>query len=568
MSERLRGLVLSLLALLPSIVDAEVYTTVDRQSVQQNESFTLTVVADAGEQGEPDVSALNEHFEILGRSQSTSTVLINRRREQSKRWIYTLIPKAAGNFDIPSVSVDGKSSEPLPMTVLPVQRVQPGEADVFFEVSVDTERSWVQAQVVYSVKLYFRVDVRQTSLTEPRISGGEVIVEKLAEDRRFDANIGGTDYQVIERRFALFPQSSGQYDIAPMRFSATLWERGRITSPRVFTSEALSLEVLPAVAPPPELAGARWVPARAISLSRNLDPADGRLDVGEPASLQVTVGAIGLMANQLPELSLNEGDGLRVYPDQPSLRERAFADGVRSAREQRFAVIATRGGEFDLPPIELPWFNVQSGVWEVDRLDLPQLQATGLAGVVPPAATLPPDLPVEVPPPTAEAEVSTALTDGERDTLNRLRLTNYLLLTAWLVTLWLFWRSNTHRHRKQRRERAVRDEKAPFRATDKARKAVLRACQMNDARAAEDALLNWAAHYWPEHTPTSLGQIADRLPEGVAQAIAALNSARYGPTAASAWQGDALRAAMSTLHRAGAQTAAAQDMLPPLFPSR
>ena len=63
---------LALVWLLPAPVTAAVYATVDRAVVQQNESFALTLTADAGEEGDPDVTGLDEHFEILGRSQSSS----------------------------------------------------------------------------------------------------------------------------------------------------------------------------------------------------------------------------------------------------------------------------------------------------------------------------------------------------------------------------------------------------------------------------------------------------------------------------------------------------------------
>ncbi|MEM8546873.1 MAG: BatD family protein [Pseudomonadota bacterium] len=567
---KVRCIGLALVWLLPAPVTAAVYATVDRAVVQQNESFALTLTADAGEEGDPDVTGLDEHFEILGRSQSSSIALINGRREQSRRWTYTLIPKAAGNFTIPPLRVDGRASEPVTVNVQAVQAAAPGEAEVFFEVALDTEQSWVQAEVIYTIKLHFRVDVRQTSLTVPQVTGGEVIVERLADDRRYEDMIAGRTYQVIERSYALFPQASGTFTIEPARFTASLWERGRITSPRVFKSEALTLQVAPAVPPPPAFGNADWLPAKAVALSVRVDPEDGQLDPGEPANLRLVTSAIGLMANQLPELDLTEAAGLRIYPDQPDLRERAFPDGMRSAREQSFALIAGGGGVFSLPEVALPWFNVQNGAWEVAAIDLPTLRAAGPVQLSPPVATASSatqiDPPLELP---ADEVAPAPVTDDVRAELFRLRLANYLLLAAWLVTLWFFWRANGKARRSQRKARVQRDERAPFRATEKARKAVIKACNANDPHAAEQALVDWGRHFWAEHPPQSVGQIAARLTPEDGAIVQVLNAQRYGPGDQPGWNGRSLRDLLTRLHRAGVQTAATRATgLPPLYPEQ
>lgn len=558
------------LAAVPLQARAEVYATVDRSSVQLNESFSLTLTADDGESGEPQVGGLDEHFDILGRSQNSSISIINGERQTSRRWTYVLLPKAAGEFRIPPLTVGGASSEPIAILVREATVAPPGEADVFFEVSLDREQSWVQAQVIYTIKLYLGVAVRQTSLEDPRIEGGEVLLERLAEDRRYEAQIDNRLYTVIERNFAMFPQASGDYKIQSVRFTASLWERGRISSPKVFSSEALELRVDPVVAPPAELAGAAWLPARSIALTASMRPEDGILEAGEPANIRLRLQAEGLMSSQLPELLIDEQSGLRVYPDQPDMQTRALQTTMLSTREQSFAVIAARGGVFTLPELALPWFDVDAGEWRVERLQLAALRAAGVVSGNEPApspqAVAAPATPAEVTQPSPVADTAVVSDQSRRD-IFRLKVISYGLLALWLITVWLYWRSGRVRAKARRKARREMDAKAPYRATQKAFKALQRACEANDATAARDAMLVWARHFWPERPARSLGDIADRLPTAEAQAVETLNRHLYRG-GEGAWDGKALRAALQRMHRAGAkQQTLQQDELPPLFPA-
>lgn len=565
-AKRLFGL---LILLSMATASAEVYVTVDRTSVQTNESFTLVLNADEGESGEPEIDGLNEHFDILGRNQSSSISLVNGQRSSSRRWTYVLLPKGAGQFSIPALTVGGSSSEPVSILVREATVEAPGQADVFFEVSLDREQSWVQAQVIYTIKLYLGVATRQTALADPAIEGGEVLIERLAEDRRYEAQVGERLYTVVERNFALFPQTSGALTIEPARFTASLWERGRISSPRVFSSESLSLDVAPIVPPPANIAGADWLPASAVSLSAELRPDDGILEPGEPANVRLQLSATGLLSAQLPELDIDVQDGLRIYPDQPDLQSRAAAGSVSSIRQQSFAIIAGRGGVFDLPEVTLPWFNTGTGQWEIARVDLPSLRAAGtiVSETSAPVEASPVRETADSAAPSAVASETASLPVDTRARIFRLKLINYLLLALWLTTLWLWWRLQSTRKKKRKLALKDTDTHAPFRAAQKAFKQVYRACKANDANAARDALLAWAHAYWPDKETRTLGDIVSRVTTADREPIEALNRHLYRGDNET-WDGRALHKALHSLNRPGMETRLSQpSLLPPLLAS-
>ncbi|MEM6817582.1 MAG: BatD family protein [Pseudomonadota bacterium] len=565
MVARVFGLLL-LLAMLIGELRADVYALISRDEVQLNESFTLVLIADRNEQGEPEIDGLSDNFDILGRSQSSSMSIVNGQRETSRRWTYSLLPKALGDFEIPALSVGGVSSQPVRVRVTEPVVAPAGDPDIFLEVSLDRNQSWVQAQVIYTLKIYQGVAIRQNQLEPLRVDGGEVIATRLGEDRRYEATIDGRQFDVVERTYALFPQESGEYLIQPAVFRGSLYSRGRISAPQEFRSEALQLSVEPAVPPPAQFADALWLPASELQLSASMEPRDGILDEGVPANIVVDTVVRGLQANQLPELELDVDPALRVYPDQPDFASRELPDGVIARRQQSFAVIAGRGGVYDLPTITLPWFDVDTGEWRVASAALGSLRAAGQIVSQPPPVAVEPE-----PEPALDAERAAPVTVAEdpalRAALFRARLINYGLLALWLVTVFIMWRAPMKQRRKRKRARREADQNATYRTARKARKLASQAAQRGDASAARNALLDWAREVLGPEAASGLVALAAFLPSQDATAVLELDRALYG-TSKDDWDGARLAAVINNLDRPGVHnTGRKKNDLPALFPS-
>ena len=236
--------------LLGSEAFAAVVARVDRADIELNESFTLEVISDTNIEMQPDVSSLDKDFHVGQGSQLSNTTIINGQIRRSKTWTFVLMPKRAGQLTIPSISIGSERSDPLMITVSEPSYAPPGEADVFVTSEVDFGETYVQAQVLLTVKIYRAVATRQPALREPIISGVETLSELAGDDRSYEAIIDGTAYQVVERVYALYPQESGEIEISPARFEARVLRDGRITGRKVYESEPQSVTVLPVPAPP------------------------------------------------------------------------------------------------------------------------------------------------------------------------------------------------------------------------------------------------------------------------------------------------------------------------------
>jgi len=243
---------LALVAVLAaSSAGAAVIASIDRSNVELNESFTLKITVDTAIDTEPDASALEEDFFVGTRSQLSNTTIVNGQISRSRTWTYVLMARREGNLEIPPVRIGSERSEPVPVVVSAPSNALPGEADIFVTAEADYDESFVQAQVLYTVKVYRSVATRQPRLSEPQITGVEVLVEGAGDERSYESILNGKAYNVVERVYALFPQESGSISIAPARFEARVLRDGRITGRKIFESAAIDIVVNP-IPPPPD----------------------------------------------------------------------------------------------------------------------------------------------------------------------------------------------------------------------------------------------------------------------------------------------------------------------------
>ena len=206
-------------ALLPTMnVNATVTASIDRADIELNESFTLEITTDTNIDLQPDISALEKDFYIGQRNELSNTTIANGRIRRSKTWTFVLMPKHAGEITIPRIAIGNERSNPLIVEISEATNAPPGEAEVFVTSEVDFAETYVQAQVLLTVKIYRAVATRQPALRNPIVTGSEVLIELAGDDRNYEAIIGGTAYAVVERVIAIYPQESGEINLSPARF--------------------------------------------------------------------------------------------------------------------------------------------------------------------------------------------------------------------------------------------------------------------------------------------------------------------------------------------------------------
>ena len=532
---------------------AAVVTRVDRADIELNESFTLEVITDANIDLQPDISVLEQDFYIGQPSQLSNTTIVNGQIRRSKTWTYVLMPKSAGRITIPPVSVGTEQSDPLLITVSEPSYAPPGVAEVFLTSEVDFNETYVQAQVLLTIKIYRSVATRQPALRDPTVTGVEVLSETAGDDRSYEAVIDGTAYNVVERVYALYPQESGSIEISPARFEARVLRNGRITGRKVFESEPQVITVQPIPPRPAEFPDAVWLPARDLQLSEDWSRDPEEVKAGEPLTRHVTISALGQLETQIPALDVPMADGINVYPDKPELSRRIESGGIRGIRKDQYAMIGvTPGVGAILPALEVPWWNTEASKWEVARLPERIIRILP-SGEAPPPAPEPETAP-EAEPVGGAAEP--AMPDAFW------RRVSELLAAVWLVTLLAWWWTSRPTKREPREPAPVPLHKRQSRLLKSARKAA----RAGDAAGVKQSLLEWAALEWPENTPRSIGALASRVSPDLAGELDAFSSHSYGPRRGE-FDGDALATAIRSFSVLRDDSSEDHEQLPPLMPA-
>ena len=372
---------------------AEILAATDRNPVTVNESFQLTLSSVQPPDDDPDFAPLEQHFNILNRSQSSNISLVNGNVTRSMNWTLTLTAKKEGQIMIPSVLFGSDKSPAISLTVEAAigNKSAQTDQDLFIETEVTPQNPYVQSQAIFTIRVFQNIEIAQASLSDPQLDGA--VIEKLGKDKNYYSQRGGNRYAVIERKFAVFPQNSGDQIIAPIKLTADVIAnpssnnrfRGFFLRPSTKTmqvnSKAITLKVKPI---PAEFKGQHWLPAQMLHVEQKWSNSPPRINVGEPITRTLQLLAKGASVSQLPELGSLESKmaQIRYYPDQPVLKEKKEIDTIVAFREEKTALIPDQPGNYTLPAIEIPWWNTQD-----DRMEIAIVPETTIT-VLPAAGSL------------------------------------------------------------------------------------------------------------------------------------------------------------------------------------
>jgi len=383
------ALLLLLLVSTGQVLAVELVASVDRNPVSINESFKLVIRATESPDDDADFSPLHEDFEILNQQQSSRSSWVNGQSSKIISWNIDLMAKRVGQLQIPSIHFGDDKTSPIQLQVVEsqVQATSASNEPIYLDVAVSKNEVYVQAQLIYTVRLFQRVSLAKASLTEPQAD--HAMVEKLGEDTQFNTQINGVNYTVTERKYAIFPQKSGPLTIAPLTLTAQIPSQGRSAYGSIFNSQRTQTKriyskpiQLNVLAAPAQLNTKHWLAAEQLHLEQMWPNNEPTITVGEPLTRTLTLLAKGVTASQLPEFILDgENASLKIYPDQAVLKNQRNNDGVIAFREQKIAIIPSKPGQYTLDAIEIPWFNTQTGQQEIARIAATTITVLAKQGV-------------------------------------------------------------------------------------------------------------------------------------------------------------------------------------------
>ncbi|MAZ70546.1 BatD family protein [Porticoccus sp.] len=496
--------------------------TVDHNQLNRGETVELRVRFDSQTTGEPDFSILEEEFEILSRRQQNQFSLINGTAVSYTEWLLELLPRGTGEILIPELDFKGVNSEAIILQVEDSRPAARNREPIFVETELDKTTAYVQEQLLLTLRIFTSEPL--LGLSSDGLSIDNTSILQLAENQ-YQTRENGVAYQVNEIKYVLFPEASGELVIPQVRLNTAIPDRRDPFSGSLFGNRGkrvllYSDEQRVTILPRPANSGSgAWLPAKGLSLTERWSRPPDDLVAGEPITRTITLTAQELAATQLPPLRIPDGDGYKIYPDQPQMDNSGDSSGVIGSRVESMAIVPSRAGTITLPPVTVQWWDTVSQQPRQAVLEQRTLTVKAAAGQVPDVSE------TDKTDRTNAAEpIVTPVVAQESGLLIWILISVNLVLLIAVAVLFLLWRNSS-------RQPAL--NVTPVETVDEPKENTLfaelqRQSKDDNPRAFRHALLRWARVYWDRPLLT-LQDVATTANSGkLAETLDALDRSLYG----------------------------------------
>ncbi len=320
------------------------------------------------------------------------------------------------------------------------------------------------------------------------------------------------------------------------------------------------------------MTGPWFLPAKRVQLSDTWSPKNPTFRVGEAVTRAVRLLALGASEEQLPDISIADADGARLYLERTNVQSVDTSEGTAAIREFVVSIVPTRAGEVSLPAIDVRWWDTTDDTQRVASLPAQVISVApgaASAGGGPRSGTA-------SSPPTSTLQGNAApvpvATTGFRTSQILISLLLALISVGAIGLLVL----SVRRWRQDQNSNAPSSTaSAPLRGVGaKERRGLVasiehelvRACKANELPRAYAALISWLrAVRFSSRSSTA----SSAIPSDLSAELAAMEKQLYAEKADQPWSGESLLGAFATerrtLHECG-DARKSQRGIPALYP--
>lgn len=315
---------------------------------------------------------------------------------ENSSFTYVLMPTKEGSFTISParVTVNGKMhmSNSLTIKVLPAesnpqagatqqgngrssqqqQQVNLSDNDIFVKTELSKTKVFEQEQLIATIKLYYRVNVRSLNDVKlPEFKGFITQEIDMNEDQKYGMDmVNGKSYKtVILKQMVLSPQKSGKQVIEPGKISAIVQvpvsqRRGSIFDD-FFSSYAdvkkqlnvpgatINVSALPEAGKPADFSGA----VGDFQMSANLT--NDHVKANEAINLKMKISGVGnIKYLKYPEIKFPQD--FEVYDPKVDTKQNVSQNGISGSKNIEYVAIPRYEGEFTIPAASFSYFDVKT----------------------------------------------------------------------------------------------------------------------------------------------------------------------------------------------------------------
>ncbi len=394
-----------------------VQTVVEKDSISVGESLLMQIRVAGGEiapgTDPPDTSGIADAtVEYLGgqSNNSSSVTIINGKmtKVESYGYVYSyrLTPKKAGRLEIPAIPVpaDAAKTKILKTQPITVKVTEPEVTDDFqLELRFSKTSFYVGEPVSLTVVWYIGKDVESANFNLPVLQDPAFIVAepKSSQDPKkqyLQIQVGATnvvaekgtairngrEYMTLSFRKVLFARQPGSIEIPEATvscralvgysrqqrargpfdpfFNDDLFSAGRRGVYKVFVARsaptAMTISALPEVDKPANFSGA----VGHFQVETSANPTE--VSIGDPITLSVVISGADYLENvELPPLAKDP-----EFENNFKIPEEMAAGVIRGETKQFSQTLRAKNTDVKaIPTVKLPYFNPDSGRYEVAR---------------------------------------------------------------------------------------------------------------------------------------------------------------------------------------------------------
>lgn len=377
--------ILFIFFLLPSILLAQEFkATVNKSVVSVGERFTLEFKTDLG--GSSFTPPEFENVDVLGGpNMSESSISINGKRSQSFTVSYVLRAKSEGSIKIGSATLNSKkgnfSSDPITVKVVKqsqskqnqTQNIQQNQNDnvdlsasIFIKQFVDKKTAYLGEQILVTYRIYMAEDIIQYSSNSPVYNGFYAQNIDLKNDNEISRElINGKMYTIATlKKVILTPQKTGQLEIDPLEMQLRVRlkeiERNRgfwgfpsfkeVDIKVESNTEKISVQAFPTNDQPSSFDGA----VGQFELEARVD--QNVIKANEAVNYTITISGNGNI-ELLSDPKVKFPNDFEVYEPKVKKNINYNVGGASGKKTFEYVLIPRFGGEFELKPITLSYFD-------------------------------------------------------------------------------------------------------------------------------------------------------------------------------------------------------------------
>ncbi|MFW7377714.1 MAG: BatD family protein [Oligoflexus sp.] len=354
--------------------------------------YTLTIEGQyRQEPGFPDIDGMT----VRRGGTSSSVQIINGQRSERYQVSFYLTPQRTGSFEIPALvmTVDGQQQSTLPLEIIVHEANQNLNArqdlPFFVERSVNKNQLYVGEPIVVTDRIFTRVRLLEADLKRDNFPA-EFRQLDNSDERRYQKQVDGRAYTVIEFQALLVPSKAGEFEIPALVLNAAfpdpsqsqrrpsmfddLMGRTRLMK-RATRSESEMIEVkaLPGEGRSTKYSGLVGLFQLETELGQR------SVETGENINLTVRIFGDGL-SEGMSEPVTEFDSSLRVYNERPVSNDQIQGQKVVGERIFQYTLVPSKPGILDLGSVAVQIFNPQTESYEWLRSELGSIEVTPRAG--------------------------------------------------------------------------------------------------------------------------------------------------------------------------------------------